>query len=258
MRNIFLLLEYDGTAYCGFQRQVDVPTIQVVLEDALSKLLGEAVKAEGCSRTDAGVHATAQGVNFLTPHSFPIDRFCPALNGLLPRDISVWEAREVPLAFRARKCCASKTYTYSVLEGNVRPALLGRFCLHHPSPLDVEAMDKGIKNLLGRHDFVAFSAKGEGKGSSIRQALAARCWREGPLVQVMVKADGFLYRMMRLIVGSLLKVGVGSWEPGRIGLILESKDRREAGPAAPARGLYLREVEYSCEHLSGNFGRKTV
>lgn len=258
MRNILLVLEYDGTAYHGFQRQTYLRTVQATVEAALSQHARQDIRLQAASRTDSGVHACAQVVNFFTSNPVPIERVCTAISSLLPPDISAWRAAEVSPDFNARRCASSKAYTYLTCDRAPRPALLARFCRYHPSPLDVEAMSKSLLPLIGQHDFLAFSAKGDERRSTSRHLFEACCWREGPLVKVRLRADGFLYRMARLIVGGLMKIGEGRWKPERLGEMLLSKQRQQASPAAPARGLFLTEVAYSCSHLSATFRKEVL
>lgn len=258
MRNILLALEYDGTAYCGFQRQSHVRTIQATVESALSRHAGEEIHLNAASRTDSGVHASSQVIDFFTANPVPIGRACEAINSLLPLDIGAWQAMEVHPDFHARRCASSKVYHYLIHDGSPRPAILGRFCSYHPTPLDVEAMDKSLIPLIGQHDFLAFSAKGDERKTTVCHLIEGRCWREGPLVKVRLRAPGFLYRMVRLIVGGLTKVGEGRWKPERLGEILVSRRRSEAPPAALARGLFLTEVAYACDHLNATFRKEVL
>lgn len=253
-----LVLEYDGTAYHGFQRQPTLPTVQATLESALSRHTGEPVRLRGASRTDAGVHATAQVVNLTTCNPVPIDRVCAAINSLLPPNIAAWLAVDVHRDFNARRCASSKAYTYLVQDGGARPGLLSRFRHYHPLPLDVEAMAASLTTLVGQHDFTAFSAKGDESPSNLCHLKEAACLREGPLVKVRLRADRFLYRMVRLIVGGLIKVGEGRWPVDRLNEILSSCNREQAPPAAPARGLFLEEVVYSCSHLQATFHKEVL
>ena len=257
MRNLLLALEYDGTAFHGFQRQPVVRTVQATVESALQKQTAQDVRLLAASRTDSGVHAAAQVVNFFTSNPLPVERACAAMNSLLPSDVAAWQAMEVPADFNARRCVSSKVYTYYILDGAPRPALLSRFCCYHPFPLDVEAMAAGIVPLLGQHDFIAFSAKGDQERATVCHLHEAHCRRQGSLVKVSLRADRFLYRMARLIVGGLIKLGEARWKPERLGEILLARRREEAPPAAPAQGLMLTEVLYCCSHLNATF-RKEV
>lgn len=256
MRNILLAMEYNGTAFHGFQTQPRLRTVQATLESTLSRHTGEQIAVRGASRTDAGVHACAQVVNFLTSNPVPTERACAAVNRLLPLDVSAWQALEVAEDFNARRCASSKAYTYLIVDGVPRPAILAPFRLHHPHSLDVDSMADSLTPLTGQHDFVAFSAKGDEPVPTVRHLLEARCWREGPVVKVLLRADGFLYRMARLIVGGLLKVGEGRWKPEKMREILLSRRREQSPPAAPAHGLYLTEVVYSCPHLKATFRKE--
>lgn len=246
-RNLKLTVAYDGTRFHGFQRQAGhkLPTVQEALEEAWRRLTGEAVKATGAGRTDAGVHALGQVVNIRTQvASIPAERVPYAFNSVLPKDVAVLECVEVPLAFHARFDARWKRYEYRVLN-RAFPSPVERLYTYHVShPLDVEAMQEGARLLLGTHDFSAFSGS-EAKGRSpVRTVSRCDVWRDGEKVHFAVEGDGFLYRMVRTIVGTLLQVGLGKKEPGWVGEVLASRDRAEAGPTVPACGLYLVEVGY--------------
>ena len=251
------MLQYDGTAYHGFQRQPSLATVGQVVEEALRKLLKEAITVRTCSRTDAGVHATAQPVNLLTSNPIPTGRICLALNGLLPGDVAAVEALDVDEDFNARRCADDRTYIYSIRDGVCRDPFKARYSLFHPRRLDAEAMDSAIRCIEGTHDFAVFSVKDPSlpeTHSTVREVREARCWSDGGVVRVLVRANAFLYRMMRMLVGTLLRVGEGRIRPGRVAEILSANRRAEAGPAVPPQGLCLTEVRYSCEHLNMRFG----
>jgi tRNA pseudouridine38-40 synthase len=245
MRNIRLLLEYDGAAYHGWQRQQNARTIQEVVETALAKLTGEAVKVRGSGRTDAGVHALGQVANFHTPSALPLKAFVQGLNSMLPRDIAVIQAQEVPLDFHARFSARAKTYEYRLWCRPVRPPLEQRHCWHLSHPLDLESMVKAAAPLPGEHDFSAFQASGSGPGHAVRQVLNA-AWRqgEGGRLRFSITANGFLRGMVRSLVGTMVEIGRGKRPPEDLSDLLASGDRRLAGPTAPAQGLFLVEVIY--------------
>ncbi|MEW5761957.1 MAG: tRNA pseudouridine(38-40) synthase TruA [Bacillota bacterium] len=245
MRNIKVILAYDGTRYAGFQKQPGgVLTLQGVLEESLARLAGREVRVTAAGRTDAGVHARGQVVNFFTDWTIPTDRVVPALNGLLPDDIAALAAEEVPPDFHARKSARAKTYVYTVYNAPVRHPLHRLYALHTAQPLDVAAMQAAAAQLVGNHDFSSFQNTGRPVVSAVRSLFAAEVDRDGPFIRFTFRADGFLYQMVRIMVGTLLEVGLGRLDAGAVREILAARDRRLAGPTAPPHGLCLEKVEY--------------
>lgn len=245
MRNIRCVVEYDGTDFFGFQRQPGRETIQGCLERAVATLTGEQVTVHGAGRTDAGVHAEGQVVNFFTTSRIPIERWPYALNSCLPGAIVVKAADHVSADFHARKSAVAKTYRYTIWNAPFPSALWGRFSYHVALPLDVAAMREAAALLVGRHDFAAFQAAGSTPvRSTVRHLQRLEIVRDGPRIDVVAKADGFLYHMVRNIVGTLLLVGGGRRTPEWVGEVLTSRRRELAGPTAPAHGLCLLLVEY--------------
>jgi tRNA pseudouridine38-40 synthase len=245
MRNIRLLLEYDGAAYHGWQRQKNALTIQEVLETALAKLTREPVRLLASGRTDAGVHALGQVANFQTSSHIPLKAFNPGLNSLLPRDIAVLDAAEAPLDFHARKSARAKTYEYRILKRVIPSPLNRRYAWLVRPPLNLEAMAQAAAALPGEHDFSAFRASGGSPGHALRKVLAA-AWQQGDAgrLRFSVTANGFLRGMVRSLVGTMVEIGLGKRHPGELSDLLKSRDRRLAGPTAPAQGLFLVEVIY--------------
>lgn len=245
MRNILLILEYDGTNYHGFQRQAGQLTIQEVLEGAIARITKEdIVRVTAAGRTDAGVHARGQVVNFKTLARMPARDFMPALNSILPGDIRVRESREVPLEFHARFDAISKVYGYTIQRGTYLSPFLRNYAHHVPYPLDVEKMRLAGSFLIGRHDLTSFCASGSETKTSVRTIMNLELVEKGDLLTLIVEADGFLYNMVRIIAGTLIDVGRGRTPPGALPEILAGRDRRLAGPTAPARGLTLLSVKY--------------
>lgn len=244
MRNVKVVVEYDGTDYFGFQNQPNVPTIQAELERVLSKIVKEPVTVYGSGRTDAGVHASGQVINFRTEGTVPIDRLCIAMNSLLPAAIAALEAREVAPEFHARYSAKSRLYRYDILNREVRSALQGRFCWQVPRLLDVEAMNVAARCLCGVHDFSSFACADRDDDGSVRDLTGVRIERIGEHVIIELRANAFLRSMVRVIVGTLVEVGLGVRPADDTERILEARDRRAAGKTAPARGLCLVEVEY--------------
>jgi tRNA pseudouridine38-40 synthase len=244
-RNIRLLLEYDGTRYHGWQRQLDAVTIQEVLEAAIARLTGEAVALIGSGRTDAGVHARGQVANFRTGSAIPLKAFHQGLNSLLPRDIAVLAAAEAPPEFHARKSARAKTYEYRILNRPDRSPLNRHFAWWIAPPLDLAGMTAAAASLPGEHDFTAFRASGSDNLNPVRRVLAAT-WRNAPAGWLIftITADGFLRGMVRSLVGTLAEVGRGKAPPTLLAELLRSGARHLAGPTAPPQGLYLMEVFY--------------
>ena len=244
-RNIKLVLEYDGTGLAGWQRQKDRPTIQGHLEEALSRLTGEAVTVHGAGRTDAGVHALGQAAHFKTLSPRTVEEILRGGNALLPDRIAIRSALEVPPDFHARYSAKSKQYAYDLFVGPVRPALRRHFVWHLRNALNVEAMAEALGRLKGKHDFAAFQSTGSDVQTTVRRMLRAEITEPREhYVRVSLEADGFLRHMVRAIVGTLVLVGQGEMSPDGFEDILHWGERSRAGPTAPARGLCLREVRY--------------
>ncbi len=242
MRNIKLVIEYDGGAYAGWQRQAGDPTVQAALEDALATLLRESVTLNGAGRTDAGVHARAQVANFHT--SSPIDpvRIRRGLNALLPRDIAVVVCEEAVASFHARFDAVARRYVYTISTSAT--ALDRRYVWHVRSALDAAPMREAAASLLGAHDFTSFCRTGADVRHYVCRVSEAEWLVSGARIRFAVTADRFLHGMVRALVGSMVDVGRGYRDLAWFGRILGTKDRREAGPAAPARGLVLDRVYY--------------
>ncbi|MBO4853085.1 MAG: tRNA pseudouridine(38-40) synthase TruA [Schwartzia sp.] len=244
-RNICLIVAYDGTDYHGFQRQTPpVVAVQNVLEEALSRVFGDAVELAAAGRTDAGVHAAGQVVNFFTDGTIPVERVPRAVNSLLPPDIVVCRAFEADRDFSALHSASEKTYCYRILTGEIPSPFLCRYAWHIRQPLDMAAIKTALTSLLGTHDFSSFRAAGGAPISPVRTMKRAECEREGRELVLTFAADGFLYHMVRNIVGTLADVGRGVLSPEDFEAILEAKDRQRASATAPAAGLCLTRVEY--------------
>ena len=244
-RNFRLLLEYDGTHYHGWQRQQGVMTIQEMLESKLAIMLDAGVRVRASGRTDAGVHARGQVVNFYARSRLQPGEFQHGLNALLPPDIVVRRADEVPEAFHARFSARMKTYEYRILNRPVRSAMERNACWHIRRPLQIEAMRQALDVILGEHDFAAFMAAGSMVKSTVRIVSSASIqWTAGEVILFRFAANGFLRHMVRNLVGTLVEVGRGKLRREHLAAILESGDRRRAGMTAPARGLFLDHVDY--------------
>lgn len=248
VRNIKLVLEYDGSAFHGFQRQPNRISIQETLENALTRLLGSKTKIGAASgRTDAGVHAVSQIVHFKTSREYTPWEIRKALNAILPPEIAVREAEEEKDDFHARYSVKSKTYEYRIWNHEARSPFWEKRAWHVRSPLDLSKMRKAAKILTGKHDFRSFCTTDPLRRdrNTVRTIKRFEVEKEGDLVRIRVEADGFLYRMVRNLTGSLVDVGKGKLGPARVKQALEAKDRREVGQGAPAHGLYLIDVNYS-------------
>jgi tRNA pseudouridine38-40 synthase len=243
MRNVRLNLEYDGTDFHGFQRQRGVPTIQEAVEAKLERVTGERVTVTAAGRTDAGVHATGQVINFRTAASIPTERLAVALNSLPPYAIMAHEPREVRESFHARFDATSRSYCYALLDGEPSP-FLRRYTHRVAALADLEPLREAARWLIGRHDFSAFCAAASEVEQKVRHVTRLELCRSGALVRVEITADGFLHSMVRIIVGTLLEVAAGRLRPEELRDILTARDREAAGPTAPARGLFLTRVTY--------------
>ncbi|HYA91077.1 MAG TPA: tRNA pseudouridine(38-40) synthase TruA [Thermodesulfobacteriota bacterium] len=245
MRNIKLLIEYDGTNYQGWQVQPGGPTIQGTLEEKLSRLTGERIRLTGSGRTDSGVHALGQVAHFRTQSQMDIRAIQRALNSLLPPNIVIQKVDEVDEGFHARKHSKSKVYEYRILNRNLRSVFHHGYVWHIPQKLNLTEMKKAAQSLIGEHDFSAFRTVGSPTRTTIRRVIRAE-WKRGRdgLIRFEVEANGFLKQMMRSIVGTLVEIGRGKMNAADFRKILNSKDRKEAGPTAPAQGLFLKEVKY--------------
>jgi tRNA pseudouridine38-40 synthase len=245
LRNIRLLLEYDGTRYHGWQRQPDAASIQEVLEDAVARLTQERVAVIGSGRTDAGVHARGQVANFRIASGIPLQAFYQGLNSMLPNDMVVLAADEAKPSFHARKSARAKTYEYRILNRQTRSPLHHHYAWWIAAPLDLPAMVRAADALPGEHDFTAFRASGSDNLNPVRRVLAAN-WREesGGWLIFTITATGFLRGMVRSLVGTMAEVGRGKAPPTILADLLASGARHLAGPTAPPQGLYLVEVFY--------------
>lgn len=243
MHNIKLTLEYDGSRFFGFQRQKDRPTIQAALEKALSQLFNQPLKISAAAgRTDSGVHAKAQVVNFKTTSSLQLKKIQKGLNALLPQEIAVKKIEEVPLDFHARYDARWKCYEYLVFNSEIRSPLMNGRAFRFPYPLNWQVMKQAAGRLRGRHDFKAFQATGSSARDSIRTLRSLKISRKGKLIQFSVEGDGFLYHMVRNIVGTLLELGRGRLSLRDFSSFL--KKRRRFVHTAPPQGLTLASVKY--------------
>lgn len=244
-RNLAVLLEYDGTDFCGYQYQPQVRTIQGELENALKRLFGRPFRVNASGRTDAGVHALGQVAGFILEHDIQVERLPLALNSVLPRDIVVKRAAEAKLSFHPRYSAVGKIYRYCIINRAQPSALLRNYTAFIPYKLDIDAMKRACSHLVGERNFASMMSSGSPVKSTVRnlRRLEVKCRSDGLLI-FTAEANGFLYQMVRNIVGTLVDVGRGRLLPEEIPHILEAEDRKAAGPAAPPQGLYLQQVIY--------------
>ena len=238
------VVEYDGTNFCGLQFQPTLRSVAGELEKALSGLLLEEIKITAAGRTDAGVHATGQVISFKTRASFPFVRLPIAMNTILPGDLSIREAAVVDDDFSARFSARERTYVYLISHQPLRNALLNDFTHHVYGTLDLDAMRLGAAGLIGEHDFRSLCGVLPDKGKTIRALREISIDRAADIVRVLVRGDGFLHRMVRITLGTLIEMAQGRRDPDSSRAILAACDRRMAGYTAPAQGLYLAGVRY--------------
>lgn len=247
MRDLMVKLKYDGSGFCGWQVQDGRRTVQAVFQEALWSVLKEQVPIRGCSRTDSGVHANEFCVSFRTSCGIPADRLPQALNVKLPPDIAVFDCVTVPEGFHARYDCRGKQYRYLILNAPLRDPFWHERALWYKYPLDAAFMDAQAQDYPGTHDFSAFCSSGSDVADKVRtvsQCGVRRLTEIPDMLEFTVTADGFLYNMVRIMVGTLLQMSAGRLAPGSIPAILASRDREQAGFTAAACGLYLNKVLY--------------
>lgn len=247
MRNLMVKLKYDGRDFCGWQVQDGRRTVQAVFQETLWGVLKETVPIHGCSRTDSGVHANEFCVNFRTECAVPCDRLPLALNAKLPPDIAAFDCVQVPDDFHARYDCRGKQYRYLILNAPLRDPFWHTRALWYKYPLDADFLDTQAQDYLGTHDFSAFCSAGsdvQDKVRTVSQCQVRRLADNPAMLEFTVTADGFLYNMVRIMVGTLLQMAAGRLEQDAIPSVLQSGDREKAGFTAAACGLYLNKVLY--------------
>jgi tRNA pseudouridine38-40 synthase len=260
VRNLRLILSYDGADFAGWQVQPSRTTVQGALASAIGRLSGENVLPQGSGRTDAGVHALAQVASFATASAIPAENWLRALNDILPASIRVLEVTEAAPDFHARKSARAKTYRYRIYRGAICPPFLVRYVWHYPYPLEESAMIAAAGVVVGEHDFTSFAAvdpervermaagdnvqAGVDGTTNVRTIHSSSWTRKGEELIYIVRGSGFLHHMVRNLVGTFLLVGKGTVSLEDLRRILQARERTAAGPTAPACGLYLAEVEY--------------
>jgi len=250
MRNLKVTLSYDGADFSGWQVQPDATTVQGTLTSAIGRITGEKVLPQGSGRTDAGVHALAQVMTFVTESSVPTGNFVKALNDILPGSVRVLEVKEAAPEFHARHSTRAKTYRYRIYRESICPPFLARYVWHFPYPLNEDAMGQAAKLVAGEHDFTSFAAVDPERGredaavSNVRKIFDSSWERLGDELVYTVRGSGFLHHMVRNLVGTFILVGKGTLHVEDVTRILEARNRSAAGATAPASGLYLVNVEY--------------
>ncbi len=244
MRNIKLTIEYDGKDFNGWQKQPTKLNIQGTIEQAIKQITGEDVELNASGRTDAGVHALGQVANFKTNSQIPIEKFAIAINSKLKRSIVIKKAEEVDERFHSRLSCKKKTYRYIINNSPEGTAIYRNLETHIPQKLDLSQMKKAIKYFEGEHDFKAFKASGTSSKSSVRTIYKADIYQENEKIFIEITGNGFLYNMVRIIVGTLVEVGLGKIKPEKIIYIIQQGKRENAGKTFPPNGLYLLKVMY--------------
>lgn len=247
MRRIMLKVAYDGTNYCGWQIQPELPTIEKFLDEAIYKLTGEAVHVIGASRTDAGVHALANVAVFDTSSTIPGDRFAFALNRFLPETIVIQESCEVSNEFHPRHCDTRKTYEYRILNRQMPLPKEINYSWHVAGNINLDNMRLAAAYLVGEHDFKSFCCVKTQVESTVRTIYSVEILTEKDFIIIRVSGNGFLYNMVRIIAGTLIQVGKGTFAPEHVKEMLEAKDRTQAGQTAPPQGLTLLKIEYPNE-----------
>lgn len=256
-RNILLTIEYDGSDFCGWQKQPSVRTVQGELEKVLTRVCGAPVKLNGTSRTDAGVHALGQRASFKGNYGIPLDKIAEAANNILAGgrktassvgDVKITQVREMPPEFHARFSSCGKKYRYVIYNGDSVDIFRRNYCYQVLDRLDTDAMNKAAAHIKGTHDFAAFQASGgPKKRTTVRTVKKLDVFRNGEDVIIEITGDGFLYNMVRIITGTLVEVGLGKRQADHVRDIVASLDRKQAGHTAPPEGLYLVEVYYEQE-----------
>lgn len=244
MKRIKLVIAYDGTNYCGWQIQPNGVTVEEVLNKALTKLLKEEIVVIGASRTDSGVHALGNVAVFDTNTTIPPEKICYALNQQLPGDIRILESCEVSSEFHPRYCDTTKTYRYMISNRRIEIPTQRLYSHFVYFPLDVQAMKEAATYIEGEHDFKSFCSKRSQVENTVRTIYELTVEESCGMIEITIRGNGFLYNMVRIIVGTLIRVGTHMYPPEYVKTIIEAKDRKKAGPKVPAKGLTLVEIKY--------------
>lgn len=243
-KRVKLIIAYDGTNYCGWQVQINGITVEEVINEKLTELLGETITVIGASRTDSGVHALGNVAVFDTETKIPAEKISFALNQRLPNDIRIQKSEEVDLDFHPRFCDSIKTYEYKILNRRFDIPIYRLYTHFVYMPLDVEKMKSAAEYIVGEHDFASFCSSGSQVENTVRTVISLDIEKKDDIISIRISGNGFLYNMVRIIVGTLMKVGLGIYPPEYVKEIIEARDRYKAGPKAPACGLTLIGIEY--------------
>ena len=251
--NVRLTVAYDGTDFCGWQRQKSERTVQQVVEEALQRMLGESIRVHAAGRTDSGVHAVGQVINFrTTTTSIPADRWAVALNSYLPADVQAVRGGVAPASFDSRRSALARGYRYQILPSGVRLPHLRRYCYATRSALDVGYLNRVAAQLVGERDFAVFAAAGDASASTVRRVLSASFFPDAPYLVFRIVATSFLWRMVRSIVGTLIELAEQKAPPGDVRDLIARRQRELVGQTAPARGLFLERVWYPPDRWEGS------
>lgn len=246
VRNIMAVISYNGSKYHGWQVQKNALTVQEIFQKKLYEILNEQVDIKGCSRTDSGVHANVYVISFKTTSKITCGSLINALNSRLPDDICISRCEEVPTDFHARYSCIAKEYVYKIWNNKIKNPFLEKRALHYWYPIDISELNKAAKYFLGTHNFTSFATLDARKSENMTRTIYEfDVTQQGSLIEIKIKADGFLYNMVRIIVGTLLRIAQGKFSPDDIPKIIKAQNRKNAGPTAPSHGLYLNKICYN-------------
>ncbi|MGN0535761.1 MAG: tRNA pseudouridine(38-40) synthase TruA [Eubacterium sp.] len=244
MKNLLVTVKYDGSDYHGWQVQKNALTVQQVFQDAVQKVFKKRLDVKGCSRTDSGVHANMYCLTFMTDMDISDRGVVMALNTHLPDDIAVISCQQVAEDFHPRYSCKSKEYVYKLYNGEIRNPFNSKYAYHYRYNIDTDYLNREAQAFVGTYDYSGFCSAGSDVEDTVRTVYSFSVWREGDMVYFKVEADGFLYNMVRIMVGTLLFIAQGKIGEGELLDIIKSKDRKRAGKTAPPQGLYLNKVNY--------------
>lgn len=244
MRRLLVTIRYDGSAYHGYQVQSNALTVQEVFQNAVQKVFGKRLDVKGCSRTDSGVHANMYCISFDTDMNISNESVILALNTYLPEDVAAYDCKEVDMDFHPRYNCKSKEYIYKIYNGKYRNPFYAKYAFWYRWNIDAEYLNNEAQAFVGKYDYSGFCSIKSDVEDTVREIYSFKVWREDDFVFFKVCGDGFLYNMVRIMVGTLLFVSEGKIKSGELKSIILSKDRKKAGKTAPPQGLYLNNVSY--------------
>lgn len=244
MRRLLVTIRYDGSVYHGYQVQSNALTVQEVFQNAVQKVFGKRLDVKGCSRTDSGVHANMYCISFDTDMNISNESVILALNTYLPEDVAAYDCKEVDMDFHPRYNCKSKEYVYKIYNGKYRNPFYAKYALWYRWNIDAEYLNNEAQAFVGKYDYSGFCSIKSDVEDTVREIYSFKVWREDDFVYFKVCGDGFLYNMVRIMVGTLLFVSEGKIKSGELKNIILSKDRKKAGKTAPPQGLYLNNVSY--------------